>query len=104
MVRQVCPEWSAWRLYDDTLNTLTYLSAEGWIHVALTNHIPELPAIFDHLELSPHFAALFNPAQTGYEKPHPQAFLQILAWTSELESIWMIVDNYIFKRPEEKAH
>jgi putative hydrolase of the HAD superfamily len=94
MVRQVCPELSAWRLYDDTLHTLRHLSAEGWIHVALTNHVPELPAIFDHLELSSHFATVFNSAQTGFEKPHPEAFRQVLAWTSELESIWMIGDSY----------
>jgi len=94
MVRQVCPERSAWRLYDDTLRVLAHLATEGWIHVALTNHIPELPAIFDHLGLSPYLAALFNSAQTGYEKPHPQAFRQVLAWASELEAIWMIGDNY----------
>ena len=94
MVRQVCPERSAWRLYDDTLRVLAHLSTDGWIHIALTNHIPELPAIFDYLGLSPHFAALFNSAQTGYEKPHPQAFGKVLAWMSEPKAIWMIGDNY----------
>jgi putative hydrolase of the HAD superfamily len=94
MVRPACSELTAWRLYDDTLRVLEHLSATGWIHVALTNHIPELAAIFDHLRLSQHLAALFNSAQTGYEKPHPQAFRQVLAWTSKPEAIWMIGDNY----------
>jgi putative hydrolase of the HAD superfamily len=95
MVRQVCPERSAWRLYDDTLRVIAHLSTENWIHVMLTNHIPELPSILDHLKLSPHLAALFNSSQTGYEKPHPQAFQQVLQWVSEPKAIWMIGDNYI---------
>jgi putative hydrolase of the HAD superfamily len=94
MVRQVCPERSAWKLYDDTIKVLALLSKEGWIHITLTNHIPELPAIFNYLGLSSHFAALFNSAQTGYEKPHPQAFRQVLAWAAKPEALWMIGDNY----------
>lgn len=94
MVRQVCPKVTAWRLYDETLRVLSQLSAEEWIHIALTNHIPELPSIFNHLGLSPHFAAVFNSAQTGYEKPHPQAFRQVLEWAPEREAIWMIGDSY----------
>ncbi len=94
MVRIVCPEVSAWHLYDDTLRVLGHLSTDGWIHIALTNHIPELPAIFDHLGLIPHFAAVYNSAQTGFEKPHPQAFRQVLEWALEPEAIWMIGDNY----------
>jgi len=94
MVRQVCPERSGWRLYEDTLRVLAHLSTEGWIHIALTNHMPELPGILNHLGLSPHLAALFNSAHTGYEKPHPEAFRQVLAWVSGPEAIWMIGDNY----------
>jgi putative hydrolase of the HAD superfamily len=94
MVRQICPERSAWKLYDDTIQVPALLSKEGWIHITLTNHIPQLPAIFNHLGLSSHFAALFNSAQTGYEKPNPQAFRQVLAWAAEPEALWMIGDNY----------
>ena len=42
----------------------------------------------------PHLAAIFNSAQTGYEKPHPQAFRNVLAWLPEPEAVWMIGDNY----------
>jgi len=38
-------------------------------------------------------AALFNSAQTGYEKPHPQAFRNVLEWAVEPEAVWMIGDN-----------
>ena len=71
---------SRWRLFPETLPVLTQLSATGWRHIVLSNHVPELPAIIEHLGLMPHLAAIFNSAQTGYEKPHPQAFRNVLEW------------------------
>lgn len=103
-VRLVCSELSAWRLYDETLRVLSCLSGEGWLHVSLTNHIPELPKILDHLGVSSYLAALFNSAQTGYEKPHPQAFRQVLEWMSKPEAIWMIGDNYTADILGAEAH
>ncbi|HEY3418072.1 MAG TPA: HAD family hydrolase [Armatimonadota bacterium] len=84
---------SRWRLFPDSLPALTKLSTAGWRHLLLSNHVPELPAIIEHLGLSPHLAAVFNSAQTGYEKPHPQAFQNVLDFTGEAEAIWMIGDN-----------
>jgi FMN phosphatase YigB (HAD superfamily) len=37
---------------------------------------------------------VFLPAETGYEKPHPQAFAALLAALDNVEAIWMIGDNY----------
>ncbi|MHB9110524.1 MAG: HAD family hydrolase [Armatimonadota bacterium] len=96
MIRAFRPSYtdlSRWRLFPDTLPVLQLLAADGWRHAVLTNHVPELPAIIDHLGLTPHVAALFNSAQTGYEKPHPQAFRKVLDWAVEPEAIWMIGDN-----------
>jgi len=96
MIRAFRPAYtdlSRWRLFPDTLPALQQLSAGGWQHVVLTNHVPELPAILDHLGLTPHVAALFNSAQTGYEKPHPQAFRNVLDWAVAPEAVWMIGDN-----------
>jgi len=87
-------ELSRWRLYPDSLPMLATLSAAGWQHLLLSNHVPELPAIIDHLALRPHLIALFNSAQTGYEKPHPQAFRLVLDYIGPAESVWMIGDNY----------
>ncbi len=33
----------SWELFDDTLPALDQLSADGWSHVVLSNHVPELP-------------------------------------------------------------
>jgi len=96
MVKEFRPlytDLSRWRLFPDTLPVLEELSPTGWRHVVLTNHVPELPAIIDHLDLSPLVAALFNSAQTGYEKPHPQAFRNVLEWAVEPKAVWMIGDN-----------
>jgi putative hydrolase of the HAD superfamily len=82
-----------WRLFPDVLPALTALAAEGWRHVLLTNHVPELPGIVDHLGLTPHLHSLFNSAQTGYEKPHPQAFRNVLDHIGAADAVWMIGDN-----------
>ncbi len=92
--RKRATDLAYWRLFPDTLPVLARLSAAGWTHIVLSNHVPELPAIIGHLGLLPHLAAIFNSAQTGYEKPHPQAFRNVLAWMWEPEVVWMIGDNY----------
>jgi putative hydrolase of the HAD superfamily len=86
-------ELARWRLFSDTLPTLTALSAAGWRHVVLSNHVPELPRIIAHLGLDAHLEALFNSAQTGYEKPHPQAFRAVLDFIGPVDAVWMIGDN-----------
>ena len=82
-----------WQLFDDTIPALEALSSEGWTHVILSNHVPELKSIIDHLQLSPYFALIFNSAETGYEKPHPQAFRNVLTALENPKTIWMIGDN-----------
>jgi len=92
-VRHVYPDTTAWRLFDDAIPTLECLAAQGWRHLLLSNHIPELPEILRHLGLAPHFAAVFNSAQTGYEKPHPRAFRNVLETLDGSGAVWMIGDS-----------
>lgn len=66
-----------WRLYDDSLPTLLALQEQGHRTVLLSNHVPELRALMAHLGLTPLFEAIYNSAETGLEKPHPEAFRQI---------------------------
>jgi putative hydrolase of the HAD superfamily len=84
-----------WRLFPDTLPTLNTLSANGWRHIVLSNHVPELPEILRHLGVIDQVVAVFNSAQTGYEKPHPQAFRYVLDFIGDAETVWMIGDNYV---------
>jgi putative hydrolase of the HAD superfamily len=93
-VRDVYADPSAWRLFDDTQTTLKHLTELGWTHCILSNHVPELPLILSHLGILGTFAAVVNSADTGYEKPHPEAFKQALAVLREPEAVWMIGDSY----------
>ena len=92
-VRQVYTDPDHWRLYDDTLTALEQLAQAGWTHVLLTNHVPELRDIVSHLKIDGYLAATFNSAETGYEKPHPQAFRLVLDRFPEATATWMIGDS-----------
>jgi putative hydrolase of the HAD superfamily len=67
--------------------------------------VPELPELLKNLALCGRFAAVFNSAETGYEKPSPHAFRNVLNWIvrgrrtgslSEVPSLlemWVIGDS-----------
>ena len=83
-----------WTLYGDVIPALKTLTAAGWKHVILSNHVPELGQIVAALGIAPYFEAIFNSAETGVEKPHPRAFRNVLESLGEVESAWMIGDNF----------
>jgi putative hydrolase of the HAD superfamily len=82
-----------WRVFDDVSPCLAELTAAGWRHVVLSNHVPELPQIIGALGLSPHIEQIFNSAETGYEKPHPQAFRNVIDALGDVDALWMIGDS-----------
>jgi putative hydrolase of the HAD superfamily len=92
-VRHVYTAPERWRLFHDTMPTLERLSARGWTHVILSNHVPELGQIARSLGLEPHVGAVFSSAETGYEKPHPQAFRAVLDIFPGTTTVWMIGDS-----------
>ena len=92
-VRHVYADLRRWRLFDDVLLTLKELATQGWTHVVLSNHVPELREIIAHLGLLPYLARVFNSAETGYEKPHPQAFQMVLDAFPDVTAVWMIGDS-----------
>jgi putative hydrolase of the HAD superfamily len=83
-----------WALFDDTLPALERLSAAGWTHAILSNHVPELRQIVAGLGLEEQVAAISCSAETGYEKPHPRAFASVLDRLRPAEA-WMIGDNVV---------
>lgn len=100
VARQLAPlahqkylDTSQWFCYEDTLPTLQVLHAAGWEHAILSNHVPELAEILEAIGLTPFIRIAFSSALTGYEKPHPQAFVQALERLGHPETIWMIGDN-----------
>jgi putative hydrolase of the HAD superfamily len=82
-----------WHLYPDVLPALDALSAQGWRHALLTNHVPDLPQILQSLDVADRFVHLGNSAVTGYEKPHPRAFALLAESVGPVSEIWMIGDS-----------
>jgi len=82
-------------LYEDTIPVLKYLVENGWRHVILSNHMPELPEVVKALGLSQFIEACFVSAVTGYEKPNPEAFRIALSALGNPGAIWMVGDNFI---------
>ncbi|MFN2109160.1 MAG: HAD family hydrolase [Anaerolineae bacterium] len=92
--RAVYLDLDRWRLFDDVLPTLDALSARGWVHVILSNHVPELTDIVQYLGLTSRVGCVFNSAKIGYEKPHPRAFKIALETLPDVETAWMIGDSF----------
>lgn len=93
-VRDVYADPLTWRLFDDTLISLQRLTESGWRHCLLSNHVPELSMILSHLGILDEFAIVVNSADTGYEKPHPEAFKRLIAAIAQSAAVWMIGDGY----------
>lgn len=92
-VRAAYTNPSRWVKFSDTHPTLTTLTADGWRHVLLTNHVPELGDILRSLDMQDHFVVVFNSADTGVEKPHPEAFENVRASLPPEARLLMIGDN-----------
>jgi putative hydrolase of the HAD superfamily len=92
-VRSTFCEPIHWHTFEDTLPTLATLRAHGWTHVILSNHVPELATLVDHLGLQPLVAAVFSSAIIGAEKPHPAAFQVVLGAIGPVDAVWMVGDN-----------
>ena len=82
-----------WELFPDTKPVLERLRDQGWRHVVLSNHVPELPAIAEGLGLTPLVDHIVTSAATGYEKPHPEAFRLALELCGAPDEVWMVGDN-----------
>ena len=93
LVRAAYIHPEAWKLFDDTLPTLQTLRNDGWRHVILSNHVPELSQLVNALGLAPQIDEVFNSAETGFEKPHPEAFRKVLRTIPDAKEIWMIGDS-----------
>ncbi|MGX1887629.1 HAD family hydrolase [Streptomyces sp. NPDC055287] len=84
---------AAWSLYPQTLRVLDQLTAQGWQHVLLSNHVPELPALLSGLGLDTRLQVVINSAASGYEKPHPEAFRLARTAAGPAYRLVMIGDN-----------
>jgi len=92
-VRGLYADPMSWLVYDDTVAALDAFAQAGWTQLLLSNHVPELRALVRALGLEPYFARIFNSAETGVEKPHPEAFRQVLATLPQDSRAWMVGDS-----------
>jgi len=81
-----------WQVFDDTRPALALLQQNGWRHVVLSNHCPELPALVADLGLVDLIEDVITSAATGYEKPNPAMF-QIALDRAPSSRVWMVGDN-----------
>ena len=91
--RAIYVDPARWRLFPDVVPALAQLSTQGWTHQILSNHVPELPDIVDHLGLNAWISSVHCSAQTGYEKPHPEAFRLVLSALPQDADVWMVGDS-----------
>ncbi|WP_051963343.1 HAD family hydrolase [Deinococcus misasensis] len=92
-VRERFCDYRKWHLYPGTLETLEAVSKKGYQQVVLSNHVPELNQIIEHLGVGRHLNGIFNSGLTGYEKPHPESYLQILRAYPQAKRVVMVGDN-----------
>ena len=59
----------------------------------LSNHVPELSGLVRGLGLDGRIFRIFNSAETGHEKPHPEAYRTVLGSLVDPESVWMVGDS-----------
>lgn len=94
-VKEIYCEPSGWEVFADVVPALERLSAAGWRHVILSNHVPELEDLVAALGLAPHFEIIFSSGLTGVEKPHPSAFQMVRGHAGDGVRIVMIGDSWV---------
>jgi putative hydrolase of the HAD superfamily len=65
----------------------------GWSHRILSNHVPELRRIVAGVGLERLIDGVHSSAETGFEKPHREAFLCVLRLLPAGTRVCMVGDN-----------
>lgn len=82
-----------WTVFPDTVAALAELTAAGWLHVVVSNHVRELDDLLRDLGLAGHVATVVNSSLIGWEKPHRRIFETALDLAGRPERVWMVGDN-----------
>jgi putative hydrolase of the HAD superfamily len=80
-------------LFEDTVPVLADLKSQGWHHGIVSNHVPELTEITGRLGLNSLVDFVHSSANSGFEKPHPKAFLNAIECAGSPQNVWMIGDD-----------
>ena len=82
-----------WVLFDRAIDVLSCTLEMGFEHVMLTNNAAGIEQVLSDLEIMDMFSLVVNSANTGAEKPHPQAFSPILQHYRMNEIAFLIGDS-----------
>lgn len=82
------------KLYDDTIEILSYFKLNGWKNIILSNHIPELPYIVESLGLKKYISGCISSANVGFEKPNIKIYEYALHLAKYPEKAWMVGDSF----------
>mgnify|MGYP001766175485 CR=1 FL=1 len=92
-VREYYTDPSKWELIASVGEVLSSFHEEGYPQVILSNHVPELENIVSGLGIRKYFAAIYNSAFLGFEKPHPEIFEVVKRDFTGTKDIWIIGDS-----------
>jgi putative hydrolase of the HAD superfamily len=95
----------SWRLYDDVMEVLEYLSGTELTLAIISNWDSRLPSLCKELGLAPFFQTMVISAVVGYEKPHPAIF-QIALERTKLrpqDVLYIGDDPYLDYQAAQKA-
>lgn len=82
-----------WRLLGGALDSLEWAHQNGYTNVLLTNNAAGIETILECLNVHAMFEMVVNSANTGVEKPHPQAWNPILERYGRQQVLFMIGDS-----------
>jgi putative hydrolase of the HAD superfamily len=82
-----------WSVFPDSAAALDRLSAAGYQHMIVSNHVPELRRLVSALGLADHFDEVLTSASVGFEKPHPGIFRCALERAGSPRAAHMVGDN-----------
>lgn len=84
---------ACWMIFPDSVIALEQLSSAGWRHIVVSNHVPELDALLQALDLNTHFEGVVNSSLIGWEKPHRRMFEAAMERAGWPDRVWMVGDN-----------
>lgn len=82
-----------WQLATGASDVLQALTAAGWRHAIVSNHVPELRDVVAGLGILHYFDHIFCSAHIGVEKPNALFFRTVLEALGACEESWVIGDN-----------
>lgn len=83
------------KLYDDTVEILSYFKLNGWTNIILSNHIPDLPKIVESLGLNEYIYKCISSANVGFEKPNERIYELALKEAGSPQKVWMVGDSLL---------